>query len=93
MVPRAGPSSSAYIFAFVFPLSLLVATIIASIRIADQLDEKFLEELALNQAILEAEENDEEEDDDGEASIPPEKEPTPVGSRNRPKREVQASSD
>ncbi|KAI3448821.1 hypothetical protein Pfo_005486 [Paulownia fortunei] len=84
---RAGPSSTSYIFAFVFPLSLLAITIFTSVRIADKLDEKFLEELAVNEAILEAEENDDE------VSISSKKEPTlPIRSRNRPKREVEPSS-
>ncbi|KAK6121569.1 hypothetical protein DH2020_044689 [Rehmannia glutinosa] len=87
VVTRAGPSSTSYIFAFVFPLSLLAVTILTSIRIADKLDQKFLEELAINEAILEAEENV-----DDEVSISSEKEPTPIRSRNRPKREVEPSS-
>lgn len=45
VVTRAGPSSTSYIFAFVFPLSLLAITIFTSIRIADKLDKKFYEEV------------------------------------------------
>ncbi|XP_031373450.1 uncharacterized protein LOC116188309 isoform X2 [Punica granatum] len=45
LVAGAGPSSSSYAFAFVFPLSLLAATIFASIRISDKLDRDFLEEI------------------------------------------------
>ncbi|XP_011091793.1 uncharacterized protein LOC105172147 [Sesamum indicum] len=86
VVTRAGPSSTSYIFAFVFPLSLLAVTIFTSIRIADKLDDKFLEELAINQAILENEDKDEEEDP------VPQKEAAPVRSRNRPKRQVESSS-
>ncbi|KAL0377196.1 UNVERIFIED_CONTAM: hypothetical protein Scaly_0837200 [Sesamum calycinum] len=86
VVTRSGPSSTSYIFAFVFPLSLLAITIFTSIRIADKLDDKFLEELAINQAILETEEKDEVEDP------VPQKEATPVRSRNRPKRQVESSS-
>ncbi|KAG8363668.1 hypothetical protein BUALT_Bualt19G0046400 [Buddleja alternifolia] len=86
LVTRAGPSASSYIFAFVLPLSLLAVTIFTSVRIADKLEQKFLEELAVNQAILEAEENDEE------VSIPSVKEPAPTRTRNRPKREVEPSS-
>ncbi|XP_059649167.1 uncharacterized protein LOC132295101 isoform X2 [Cornus florida] len=44
LVTRAGPTTSNYIFAFVLPLSLLAITIFTSIRIADRLDKKFLEE-------------------------------------------------
>ncbi|GER43592.1 high chlorophyll fluorescence 153 [Striga asiatica] len=87
VVTRAGPSASSYIFAFVFPLSLLAVTIITSARIADKLDQKFFEELAINQAILEGEEENEDE-----ISVPLEKEAKQTRSRNRPKREVERSS-
>ncbi|GFP96299.1 hypothetical protein PHJA_001774000 [Phtheirospermum japonicum] len=86
VVTRAGPSSTSYIFAFVFPLSLLAVTIFTSARIADQLDQKFFEELSVNQAILEAEETGDE------VAVSLEKEATPTHSRNRPKREVEPSS-
>ncbi|CAI9764731.1 unnamed protein product [Fraxinus pennsylvanica] len=86
VVTRAGPSTSSYIFAFVLPLSLLAVTVVTSIRIADKLDQKFLEEVAINQAILEAEE------DEDEVNIPSENEPVPPRIRNRPKREVEPSS-
>ncbi|CAA3001170.1 uncharacterized protein LOC111378393 [Olea europaea var. sylvestris] len=86
-VTRAGPSTSSYIFAFVLPLSLLAVTIFTSNRIADKLDQKFLEEVAINEAILEA-----EEDDDEEVNIPSEKESAPPRIRNRPKRKVEPSS-
>ncbi|KAL8542180.1 hypothetical protein ACS0TY_003151 [Phlomoides rotata] len=86
VVTRAAPTATSYIFAFVFPLSLLAITIFTSVRIADKLDQKFLEELAVNEAILEAEENDDE------VSISSGEEPTPVRTRNRPKREVEPSS-
>lgn len=46
MVTRAGGiSSGSYIFALVFPLSLLAITIFTSARVADNLDQKFLEEV------------------------------------------------
>lgn len=45
VVTRAGPGTSSYIFAFVLPLSLLAITVFTSIRIADKLDEDFLEEV------------------------------------------------
>ncbi|CAI9769462.1 unnamed protein product [Fraxinus pennsylvanica] len=86
VVTRAGPSTSSYIFAFVLPLSLLAVTVFTSIRIADKLDQKFLEEVAINEAILEAEEDD-------EAKIHSEKEPAPPRIRNRPKRKVEPSSN
>ncbi|KAF8022242.1 hypothetical protein BT93_G2396 [Corymbia citriodora subsp. variegata] len=81
LVARAGPSTSSYVFAFVFPLSLLVTTVFASIKIADKLDRDFLEELAINQAIKDA-----DEDDDAEVSL--EEKPVPSRTRNRPKREA-----
>ncbi|KAM0947865.1 hypothetical protein DsansV1_C07g0072151 [Dioscorea sansibarensis] len=70
---RAGPpSSSTLILAFVLPLSLLIGTILVSIRIADDLDEKFVNELLMNEAMAQEEEyededgEDEEEDDEQE---------------------------
>lgn len=46
VVARAGPpSTTSLIFAFVFPLSLLLVTIFTSIRIADKLDQQYLEEV------------------------------------------------
>ncbi|KAI3425606.1 uncharacterized protein J3R85_010127 [Psidium guajava] len=81
LVARAGPSSSSYAFAFVVPLSLLVVTIFASIKIADKLDRDFLEELAINQAIKDADEGD-----DDEVSL--KEKPVLSRTRNRPKREA-----
>ncbi|XP_030465553.2 uncharacterized protein LOC115684809 [Syzygium oleosum] len=81
LVARAGPSASSYVFAFVFPLSLLVVTVFASIKIADKLDRDFLEELAINQAIKDADEGD-----DAEVSL--EEKPVLSRTRNRPKREA-----
>ncbi|CAA3022400.1 HIGH CHLOROPHYLL FLUORESCENCE 153 [Olea europaea subsp. europaea] len=86
VVPRAGPSTSSYIFAFVLPISLLAVTVVTSMRIVDKLDQKFLEEVAINQAILEAKE------DEDEVNIPLENEPAAPRTRNRPKREVEPSS-
>ncbi|GAB4827798.1 hypothetical protein Ancab_034684 [Ancistrocladus abbreviatus] len=85
VVTLAGPSTSSYVFAFVFPLSLLVVTIFAAMRIGDRLDQKFLEELAINQAIREA---DEEEEEDPNGMIPSKEEPALPPARNRPKREI-----
>ncbi|KAG6433596.1 hypothetical protein SASPL_105211 [Salvia splendens] len=90
VLTRAGPSTTSYIFAFVFPLSLLAVTAITSIRIADKLDQKFLEELAVNQAILEAEDGEEREDDVHVSSE--EEEVKPVRRRNRPTRQIEQSS-
>ncbi|KAF5445935.1 hypothetical protein F2P56_031606 [Juglans regia] len=96
-ITRAGLSTSSYVFAFALPLSLLAITIFASIRVADKLDRDFLRELALNQAIREAneEENDDDDDDDDDdeeeeddIKIFLEKEPALQRTRNRPKREV-----
>lgn len=46
VVTRAAPSTSSYIFAFVLPLSLIVITVLTSIRVADKLDRDFLEEVS-----------------------------------------------
>ncbi|EYU42963.1 hypothetical protein MIMGU_mgv1a015945mg [Erythranthe guttata] len=86
VVTRAAPTATSYIFAFIFPLSLLAVTIFTSVRVVDKLDEKYLEELAVDQAILEAKENSDE------VSEPSVKEAAPARSRNRPKREVQQTS-
>ncbi|KAJ0978014.1 hypothetical protein J5N97_013488 [Dioscorea zingiberensis] len=66
VVVRAGPpSSSTLLGVFLLPLSLLIGTILVSIRIADNLDEKYLKELAMNEAM--AQENEaESEDEEGE---------------------------
>ncbi|KAF7824645.1 Proteinase-activated receptor 1 like [Senna tora] len=83
VVTRAGPSSSSYIFAFALPFSLLAITIFASLRIGERLDREFLEEMAMNEAIMETEEDDE---DDIETYI--QEEPALTRARNRPKREA-----
>ncbi|CAN6470718.1 unnamed protein product [Victoria cruziana] len=92
LVARAGPpSNSTLIFAFVFPLSLLVITILNAIRIADKLDEKFMEELAVDQAIMN---DDADDNDDGYGSgrgsnLTVKEEETSVPRlRNRPKRPI-----
>ncbi|EPS72126.1 hypothetical protein M569_02634, partial [Genlisea aurea] len=41
----AGPSTVSYAVAFFLPVSLLVVTVITSIRVADKLDQKYLEEV------------------------------------------------
>lgn len=46
VVTRAGPSTSSYIFAFLLPFSLVLITVFTSIRVADKLDEDFLEEVS-----------------------------------------------
>ncbi|XP_010938652.1 uncharacterized protein [Elaeis guineensis] len=67
LVVRAGPpTTNSLILAFVLPFSLIAGTIFTSIRIADRLDEKYLEELAMNQAILEENEAAAEDDDEDE---------------------------
>ncbi|TVU08617.1 hypothetical protein EJB05_42026 [Eragrostis curvula] len=72
MVVRAGgpPSTNALILAFVLPLSLIVGTVITAARVADDLDERFLREMEVNQAILEenkaSDEESGKEDDDRE---------------------------
>ncbi|KVI00815.1 uncharacterized protein LOC112519495 [Cynara cardunculus var. scolymus] len=85
VVTRGGPpGTSTYIFAFVFPLSLLAVTIFTAIRISDKLDKDFYEEMAVNQSILEA------EDEDEDVSTPTNEEPPRPRTRNRPKREAEA---
>ncbi|XP_068329162.1 uncharacterized protein [Pyrus communis] len=81
VVTRAGPTTSQYVFAFVLPLSLIAVTVFTSIRVADKLDRDFLEEMAINQAIRET-------DEDGEADSSIEEKPALPRTRNRPKREV-----
>ncbi|CAI9102890.1 OLC1v1001257C1 [Oldenlandia corymbosa var. corymbosa] len=86
VITFAGPSTTTYIFAFVFPMSLIAVTVFTSIKIADELDRKFLEEVALNQEIMESEEG-------GTEPVPLDLEkPEVPRKRNRPKREVEASS-
>ncbi|XP_042514759.1 uncharacterized protein LOC122089249 [Macadamia integrifolia] len=85
---RAGPSTSSLVFAFVFPLSLLLATIFTSIKIADKLDRDFLEELALNRAMMEVQDDDDDDDDDDEDSPISIEEPALPRTRSRPKREA-----
>ncbi|KAJ6392842.1 hypothetical protein OIU77_022344 [Salix suchowensis] len=69
VVTRAGLSANSYVLAFLLPLSLLAATIFTSIKIADKLDQDYLEELEIIQAIKEADDDSddgEEEDDDSD---------------------------
>ncbi|KAF3595019.1 hypothetical protein DY000_02027724 [Brassica cretica] len=81
-VARAGPSTSSYLLAFAIPATLIAATVFTSAKIADKLDDDFLEDIALNQAIKAAEEGDNAE---GEISLDDViKEPV----IQRPKREV-----
>lgn len=86
LVTQAGLTSNSFVLAFALPLGLLVVTIVAAWRKGDQLDQKFLEELAINEAIREA---DEVEDEDNDMVIPVPEEPARPRKRNRPKREVQ----
>ncbi|THU68945.1 hypothetical protein C4D60_Mb08t09180 [Musa balbisiana] len=100
LVVRAGPpSTNSLILAFVLPLSLLFGTIFTAARVADRLDEKYLEELAMNKAIMEEKEAEEDDSDkDGkvaaeeDGSILPDEEEGVAAVprvRNRPKREAQ----
>ncbi|KAB2064056.1 hypothetical protein ERO13_A10G239300v2 [Gossypium hirsutum] len=92
VVTRAGANTSSYVFAAVFPLSLLAITIFTSIKIADKLDEDFLEDISINQAVKEAEDEGDDGDDGGDDdAISLEEivqEPVLPRTRNRPKREV-----
>ncbi|KAL4561789.1 hypothetical protein LXL04_033963 [Taraxacum kok-saghyz] len=86
VVTRGGPpGTSTYIFAFVFPLSLLAVTIFTAMNISDKLDRDFYEDLAVNQSILEG------EDEDVDIATPTDEEPPRPRTRNRPKREAEVS--
>ncbi|KAH9622934.1 hypothetical protein KSS87_013863 [Heliosperma pusillum] len=82
IVTRAGPTTNQFIFAFVFPLSLLAITVFTAFQVGNRLDQKFLEELAINEAMRE-----EEEEFTGVVT-PKKEEPALPPSRNRPRREV-----
>ncbi|KAJ1287041.1 hypothetical protein BS78_03G400200 [Paspalum vaginatum] len=105
MVVRAGgpPSANVLFLAFVLPLSLFVGTLVTAARVADDLDERFLREMEINQAIMEeneasdediAGEDDDEGEEEEEAAAVEEKEPVVVAgaaaprTRNRPRRQV-----
>lgn len=45
MVVRAGPSTSSYLLAFAIPATLIAATVFTSAKIADKLDDDFLEDV------------------------------------------------
>ncbi|KAL9264413.1 Bidirectional sugar transporter SWEET1-like protein [Drosera capensis] len=79
LVTQAGLTSNSFVLAFALPLGLLVITIVTAWRIGDQLDQKFLEELAINEAIREA---DEVEDEDNDMVIPVPEEPARPRTRN-----------
>ncbi|CAH8328453.1 unnamed protein product [Eruca vesicaria subsp. sativa] len=86
VVTRAGPSTSSYLLAFAIPATLIAATVFTSAKIADKLDEEFLEDIALNQAIKAAEDG---ENAEGETSLDDLiKEPVLQRTRKRPKREI-----
>ncbi|KAL5708646.1 hypothetical protein ACHQM5_019416 [Ranunculus cassubicifolius] len=99
VITRAGPpSTNQLIFAFVMPITLVLATVFASIRIADKLDEDYLEELMQEQAMMQGKEPEiekEGEDDftmvDEKNAVPTwaEEKPTAPRIRNRPKREAE----
>ncbi|XP_015971728.1 uncharacterized protein LOC107495148 [Arachis duranensis] len=96
---RAGPSSSSIAFAIGLPLSLLAVTVLTSLRIANKLDQQFFEEMAMNEAIMQADEDDDDDyededyyddddDDDDDAETSVQQEPALPRSRNRPIREA-----
>ncbi|XP_027341636.1 zinc finger protein castor homolog 1 [Abrus precatorius] len=64
VVTRAGPSTTSIVFAIALPLSLLAVTVLASVRMADKLDQQWLEELAKNEATMEVDDRDDDEDDE-----------------------------
>lgn len=65
---------------------MLAFTILASIRVADELDQQFFEELMIEQSMLES---DEDIDDVG---ISPKEETESPPRRSRPKRQVETPS-
>ncbi|XP_058768544.1 uncharacterized protein LOC131642283 [Vicia villosa] len=87
VVTRAGASASSYAFAIALPLSLLAVTIFTALRIGEKLDQDYYEEMAINEAIMEIDEEEEEDyDDDAETYL--QEEPVLPRGRNRPKREA-----
>ncbi|CAG7886580.1 unnamed protein product [Brassica rapa] len=85
VVARAGPSTSSYLLAFAIPATLIAATVFTSAKIADKLDDDFLEDIALNQAMKAAEDG---ENAEGGSSLDDLiKEPVLQRTRKRPKRE------
>ncbi|KAK4285432.1 hypothetical protein QN277_002129 [Acacia crassicarpa] len=84
VVTRAGLSANSYFFAFALPFSLLAITIVASWKIGERLDKEFLEEMAINEAIMAAD----EEDDEDDIETSKQEEPALPRVRNRPKREA-----
>ncbi|WZY68444.1 hypothetical protein YC2023_000684 [Brassica napus] len=102
LVARAGPSTSSYLLAFAIPATLIAATVFTSAKIADKLDDDFLEDvslefvsvspivllgrIALNQAMKAVEDG---ENAEGGSSLDDLiKEPVLQRTRKRPKREV-----
>ncbi|KAK7325357.1 hypothetical protein VNO77_29519 [Canavalia gladiata] len=88
---RAGPSTSSIAFSIALPLSLLAVTVIASVRMADKLDQQWLEEMANNEALMEDDEEDDYTDDDNEKDdleTYVQEEPALPSARHRPKREA-----
>ncbi|XP_028789905.1 uncharacterized protein LOC114745901 [Neltuma alba] len=87
-VTRAGPGSSSYFFAFALPFSLLAITIVASWKIGERLDREFIEEMAMNEAIMEADEDDDDGVDQDDIETYKQEEPALPRVRNRPRREA-----
>ncbi|CAL5201540.1 unnamed protein product [Lathyrus oleraceus] len=87
VVTRAGANASSYAFAIAMPLSLLGITVFTALRIGEKLDQDYYEEMAMNEAIMEVDEEEEEDhDDDAETYL--QEEPVLPSGRNRPKREA-----
>ncbi|KAI5596142.1 hypothetical protein POPTR_003G203300v4 [Populus trichocarpa] len=90
MVTPAGLSSNSYVLAFLLHLSLFSATIFSSIRIADMLDQDYLEEESeeVDDDKEEDDEDDHEKDDTVDISLEKELQTVLPCTRtcNRPKR-------
>lgn len=98
---RAGPTANQFVLAFTLPLALVIITVFAALRISDKLDERYLEEILLSEAMKETDDDDEDDgddeeedydddDDDDDIELPIEPPPMTLTprTRNRPKREI-----
>ncbi|XP_078158496.1 high chlorophyll fluorescence 153 [Carex rostrata] len=94
-VPRAGgpPSTNSLLFAFLLPFSLIVGTVWAAIKIGDKLDQKFLDEIERNIAIMEEDEMEydeisEEIEDENAEAVESEELVSATAAQSQPKQEL-----
>ncbi|KAL5762604.1 hypothetical protein ACOSP7_018868 [Xanthoceras sorbifolium] len=100
VVTRAGPSIGTYLYALSLPVGLIVLTALAALKVAEQQDQAYFEELIIEEAMKEGDEDkdgDEDEDveEDGgneyDSETPLEEKIQELAvprTRNRPKREA-----